>query len=164
MTSGVAPRAVPRVGSAGERGQVAVLVLGVVVIAVTVVIGVVDVTAVQLARVRLLDVADAIALDAADAVAEDALYRSGMSGTVRVSDATVRASAESLLAASPRPDHISQWVLGAGTGTSDGGSATVELSGVVRIPWFNGLVDAVNGPVTVTVISRAQARVRFRQP
>lgn len=137
----------------------AVLVLAVVVIAVTLVIGVIDVTAIHLARVRLYDVADAIALDAADDAAVGELYRVGMARTVRVSTATVRASAQRSLAATDRPDHVSEWVLGGGTGSTDGLSATVELSGVVRVPIFSALVDAVNGPVTVTVLSRAQARV-----
>jgi len=61
-------RAGPGLGDAQavqpERGQISLLILGFTVIALMLIVGAVDVTAVQLARARLLDAADGAALDA----------------------------------------------------------------------------------------------------
>lgn len=142
-----------------ERGQVAVLVLGFVVLALSVVVAVINVTAVQLARTRLLDVADAAALDAADALVTASVYRHGVGRNVEVSDATVQRSAGRYLASLPLPEHVEGWSLEAGTGSPDGSSAAVRLVGQVRMPLANELLTALSGPLTISVESHARARV-----
>ena len=64
-----------------EQGQIGVLALGLFVLAAILVLGAIDVTAAQLARMRLLDAADSAALDAADALDERAAYEGGSSTT-----------------------------------------------------------------------------------
>jgi Flp pilus assembly protein TadG len=58
----------------GEEGQIGILILGLFSIVLVLILGAIDVTAAQLARMRLLDAADAAALDAADALDERAAY------------------------------------------------------------------------------------------
>jgi Putative Flp pilus-assembly TadE/G-like len=57
-----------------EQGQISLLILGFTVIALMLIIGAVDVTAVQLARTRMLDAADGAALDASDALDNGSAY------------------------------------------------------------------------------------------
>ena len=87
-----------------ESGQVSVLILGMVMLAMLLIVGGVDVTAAQLARVRLVDAADAAALDAADALDEATAYRSGLSDAVVLSSATVKEAAAAYLSVRPKPE------------------------------------------------------------
>lgn len=84
-----------------EGGQITLLILGFTVIALMLIIGAVDVTAVQLARTRLLDVADSAALDASDALDSGSAYGAGLSVFVPITDGSVRESAARYLGASP---------------------------------------------------------------
>src|ERR1035437_6593073 len=61
-----------------ERGQISLLIIGFTIIALLLIIGAVDVTAVQLARVRLFDAADGAALDASDALDNGSAYAAGL--------------------------------------------------------------------------------------
>src|SRR5262245_64227394 len=61
-----------------DAGQISLLVLGLFVLVAMLILGTIDVTAAQLARMRLLDTADAIALDAADALDERTAYLHGL--------------------------------------------------------------------------------------
>lgn len=148
----------------GEDGQVGLLILGVCVLTLTFVIGIIDVTALQLARVRMYDVADAAALDAADSLAEDAAYRMGVGPHIPLTEEAVRDQAGRYLAATGRPDHVSAWALAPGTGTRDGQTATVVLIGTVQVPIGSGLLGSVFGPMQVTVAASAQARVTDTRP
>lgn len=132
------------------------LVTGCMAIAVLLVLGTVVATSAQLARVRLLDVADGAALDAADALDARA-YRSGLGGAVSISGATVWDSAEAYLAVRERPERITWWSIAPGTGTSDGETAVVVVSGQVSLPVVGPLVDAIGGSVTITVTGAARA-------
>ncbi len=149
--------------AARESGSITPLVLGYVVLLVALVILVVDITAVQLARARLYDVADALALEAADAISQETLYRRGLGSSVPVTDETVAAAAQRLLAVSQRPANVSSWQLSEGTAASDSSGrqgALVVLTGTVDIPLGSGLVDALGGSVTVTARSHAHAAIR----
>lgn len=132
------------------------LVTGCMAIAVLLVLGTVVATSAQLARVRLLDVADGAALDAADALDARA-YRSGLGDAVSISGATVWDSAEDYLAVRERPERITWWSIEPGTGTSDGETAVVVVSGQVSLPVVGPLVDAIGGSVTITVTGAARA-------
>lgn len=140
----------------GERGQVSVLILGVTVVVVMLIMGTVAVTSAQLSRMRMLDAADAAAAAAADALDRGA-YDQGLGDAVPVSTATVRRAAAEQLAAQPVPSGIRGWRLAAGTGSPDGESAVVVLTGQVDLPVVGPLLDGLGSSVTITVTSHARA-------
>lgn len=141
-----------------EDGQLTILILGLTVIAATLILVGLAATTVHLARVRMFDLADAAALDAADSLSETA-YRSGVGTSVPLSDAAVRQAAADYLAGMDKPENVSAWSLGPGTGSPDGHVAVVVLRGDVRIPYLSWVLDAVHGHVAVTVESSARSDV-----
>ena len=143
-----------------ERGQISLLILGFTVIALMLIIGAVDVTAVQLARSRLLDAADSAALDASDALNSAAAYGNGLRSAIEISNDSVRQSAAQYLAVQPRPHGISSWALVDGTGTPDGQTAVIRLRGTADIPIAAKVVAAFGGSVDITVESRARSAIR----
>ena len=144
-----------------EGGQITLLIIGFTIIALMLIIGAVDVTAVQLARVRLFDAADGAALDASDALDNGSAYEAGLRlEAVRITDGTVRQSATEYLAAQPRPHGISSWVLAKGTGSPDGQTAVILLRGTVDIPIAASVLSAFGGSVQITVESRARSDLR----
>lgn len=140
-----------------DQGQIAILILGLFVITLVLILGAIDVTAAQLGRMRLLDAADATALDAADALDEEAAYAHGLTETPVLTDASVRAAAEQHLARTPRPSGLESWALGPDTGTPDGQTAVVTLTGRASLPMTGWVLDSLGGGVTITVQSRARA-------
>jgi len=117
-----------------ERGQISLLILGFTVIALMLIVGAVDVTAVQLARTRLLDAADSAALDASDALDNGSAYGKGLGSAIEVSTDSVRRSAAQYLLVQPRPHGISSWAPGGRHGQprwADGGHS---LEGDCRHP------------------------------
>lgn len=157
-------RAVARVHPAvkGDRegGQISVLILGMFVLVTALLIGGIDVTAVQLARIRMLDAADAAALDASDTLDEAAAYRLGVGAVVRLSDATVQHAAAQELGQQERPVGVTSWSLAPGTGSPDGQTAVVRLSADVRLPIVGGFLHSLGTGVSVTVESRARSQLR----
>lgn len=143
-----------------ESGQIGLLVVGLCVLALSLVVGVINVTAVQLSKARLHDLCDAAALDAADTISEETVYRHGLGAAVPVTESDVRRQAHRFLSSSGTPDRVTSWRLDGATGTRDGQSATVAITGVVEMPLGASLLAAIAGPVTVTVESTAQSRVR----
>jgi hypothetical protein len=147
-----------RSGAAGESGQVTLLILGYTLVAALLIMGTVAVTSAQLSRVRLLDAADGAALDAADSLDLGA-YRSGLDDAVAVSDDTVRRTATDYLAERPLPPAMRAWQVSAGTGSPDGQTAVVRLTGEADLPFVGPLLDAFGSSVTITVESRARANL-----
>ena len=145
--------------SEGEDGQIMILLLGYVVIALTLVFVAVDITAVHLARTRLFDACDAAALDAADAVDRTSVYQHGVTTAVPLTDDTVRDAATTYLASYVVPPRIQDLRLAAGTGTPDGRTAVVELTATVRLPWLGPVVQAWSGGITISVRSQARADI-----
>lgn len=143
-----------------DEGQISILILGLFMITLLLVLGGIDVTAAQLARMRLLDAADSVALDAADALDLDAAYRAGMTGQLVLTDDSVRRTASEHLSGIPRPNGIAEWAIAQGTGSPDGRSAVVTLSGHATLPMSGWLLDRLGGGVTITVQSRARAPLR----
>lgn len=140
-----------------DEGQISVLILGIVVLAMLLIVGGVDVTAAQLARIRLIDVADAAALDAADALDEAVAYRHGLSDAVAVSSATVKESSAAYLALRAKPQGVRSWSLASGTGAVDGVTAVVVLEATIELPLTGGMLSALGRTVTVRVEARARA-------
>ncbi len=129
-------------------------------IALMLIIGAVDVTAVQLARTRLLDAADGAALEASGALDNGSAYQAGLKSAISITDESVRRSATEYLLADARPHGISSWVLADGTGSPDGQTAVVRLRGTADIPIAASVLAAFGGSVTITVESRAQSVLR----
>ena len=143
-----------------DDGQITLLALGYALIAFLVIAVVADVAAVHLARTQLTDVAEAAALDAADALAE-AAYRDGLDSSaaaaVPVSDDTVRTEVARYLTTYEPTTRLQAVRVRAGTGTTDGQSATVVLAGRARLPVAAFVVDSWNDGITVTASATARA-------
>ena len=140
-----------------EAGQISILLVGMVAVALTIVMGVVGVTSVQLSRIHLLDAADAAALDASDALARERVYAEGLGAGVPVNDATVAEAASAYLGARTLPERLSGWGVAGGTGTPDGRTAVVSLTGTARIPVVSPVLGVFGGGVTITVTSTARS-------
>ncbi|GGL28480.1 hypothetical protein H9L10_03010 [Phycicoccus endophyticus] len=141
-----------------ERGTITLYLLGLVVLAVTLVAGVTAVTAAHLARIRLLDVADGAALAAAGGL-DDSAYTAGVGEAVPLSEEAVARRAADYVAGHERPANVLGWQLGPGTGTPDGHTAVVDLTGEARLPLVGGLLRDLGVRVSIHVTSRARADV-----
>ena len=139
-----------------ERGSTSVFILGLTLIALMLVSGGVAVTSAHLSRMRLLDAADGAALAAANALDEGA-YRQGVGDSVPLSDSSVRQRAAAYLATEGRPATVTDWGLRPGTGTPDGRTAVVALSGRARLPMVGELLADLGVSITISVESRARA-------
>lgn len=149
--------------SRDEDGQISVLILGMTVIVLTLIVGALAVTSVQISRMRLLDAADTAALDATD---EDVsgVYEGNIGRAVPVTDAGVQKSATESLASRELPPGLLSWQVAGGTRAEDGDTAVVVLTGEADLPLVGGLLEDLGGSVTVTVESRARADVASGQP
>ena len=136
-----------------------ILLIGMVAITLTVVVGVVGVTSVQLSRIQLLDAADAAALDASDALAEAEVYAAGLGSGPPLRDSTVVAAAAAHLEGRRMPSRVSSWAVGSGTGTPDGRTAVVTLTGQADVPVVSPVLGAFGGGVSITVTSTARSEV-----
>lgn len=145
---------------ARDSGQITVLVIGLFAFAILLIVGGVDVTAAHLARVRLVDTADAAALDAADALDQGGAYRHGIGDSVTVSDATVQQAVAGYLAARPVPAGIEAIGVERSSGTPDGRTAVVVLTGRAVLPMTGGVLAALGRSVTITVEAKARAPLR----
>ncbi len=141
-----------------EDGTISLLILGLCVIGLVLILGGITVTSAQLTRMRLLDVADAAALDAADNIT-DGVYSSGIGDAVPLSSASVVESVSNYLGSRALPDRMRSWSLASGTGSPDGTTAVVVLTGTAELPVLTPVLDAVGSSVTITVESHARADV-----
>lgn len=149
-----------------EEGQVVLLVLVYALIALALVSVVAGVSAVHLARHRLLAVADAAALDAADALDREAFYGAGdphrgnagnrAGGVVPLSDGTVRDSVRRYLTESGAAQRFHEAAVAEPTGTPDGVTAEVTLVAVVRVPMLTTVLAPWADGITIRVTARAR--------
>ena len=139
-----------------ERGSISLYLLGLAVVAMVLVAGTVAVTSAHLARIRLLDVADGAALDAADAL-DAAAYRGGVGESVPLSSASVRERAASYVGSLERPRGVVAWRLDPATGSPDGRTAVVALTGEAELPMVGGTLRDLGVSITISVTSRARA-------
>ena len=139
-----------------ERGSISVLILGLTMIATVLIMGTIAVTSAHLSRMRLLDVADGAALSAANALDASA-YREGVGRSVPVSNASVREEAARYVGSRPKPGSITAWRLGPETGTPDGATAVVTLTGDARLPLVGGVLRSLGVSITISVRSQARA-------
>lgn len=151
--------AVDREGGESEDGRIMVLVAGLFALLGLLIVGGIDVTSVQLARMHVLDAADAAAVHAADSIDKARLYHGGLEETVTLSDASVQQAAAESLAAQRRPSHVSGWGVTSGTGTADGSTAVVRVTAQVHPPLLGGVLSFIDQEVTVTVESHARSEI-----
>jgi len=143
----------------GEEGRILILVAGLFALLGLLIIGGVDVTSVQLARMHVLDAADAAAVHAADAVDKGSIYRGGVGRTVALSNASVQQAAAESLRSQSQPAHVAAWGLAPSTGTPDGRTAVVRVTADVQPPLLGGLLSFIGADVSVTVESHARADI-----
>jgi len=146
-------------GDSGEDGQISLYILGMVIVALMLIVVTVGITAVALARTRLMDAADSAALVAANALDERVYSGTGVGQSIPVSNATVAEAATDHLASIAPPPGVISWWIGGGTGTVDGEVAQVTLSSRVRIPMASAVVGD-RASIGITVTSRARAATR----
>ncbi len=141
-----------------EEGSISLYLLGLAVVAMVLVAGTVAVTSAHLARVRLLDVADGAALDAADAL-DSAAYGRGVGESVPLSSTSVRERAAAYVGALERPSGVVAWRLAPATGSPDGRTAVVALTGEAELPMVGGVLRDLGVTITISVTSRARAEL-----
>lgn len=142
--------------SAGERGQVMILTLGLAMVVLALIFVVASVSAVQIERKQLLAMADAAALDAATRIDAAAYYASG-SGVVEVSDATVRAAVGQYVASHRVALGLERARMGEPTGSPDGRTARVTLVTVADIPLVPWFLEEMGAGVPLRVTTTARA-------
>lgn len=152
-------RLLSRVRRRRDEGRISILIAGLFALLAILVMGGVDVTAVQLARMHLIDVADAAASDAADSIDPASVYSGGVGTSLRLTDQSVGRTAHDSLALQEVPAHITSWGVVEGTGTPDGSTAVVRVRGNVRPPLLGGLLAFMEPDISITVESRARADV-----
>jgi len=137
---------------------VTVLIIGMSMVAILLILVTIAVTSVAIARTRLIDAADGAALAAANAFDSGTYQVEGISDAVPVSDATVRAASVDHLASLTLPHGIAGWAIEPGTGSPDGRTAVVVLTGRVAVPFAD--VVGSDATIALTVESRARAALR----
>lgn len=139
-----------------ERGSISLFILGLSLVAILLISGTVAVTSAHLSRMRLLDVVDGAALSAANAL-DEAAYTQGVGASVPLSNDSVRESAAAYVASLARPGRIVAWRLGPETGTPDGRTAVVALTGEAELPMVGGALRELGLSITISVRSQARA-------
>ena len=159
---GASPWCAGRRWATGDDGQVTILVIGFVVVALALVAVVASATQVHLERTRLADLADLAALDAAEQVSDEAYFAPAgdphpSDPPLGPSDEAVAATVEAYLAG--HPDLAARWtdlrVLEADC--PDGRTARVTLAAVVRPAWTGWLPATFTDGVTVVASASARA-------
>ncbi|MBD2758270.1 hypothetical protein IEE94_01915 [Yimella sp. cx-573] len=141
-----------------EDGRILILAAGLFAVLGLLVVGAIDVTAIQLAKMRVLNAADSAALTAADSVDKDALYRGGLAERVPLTDGGVTQAASSSLAGQQVPTNVQAWQVVQGS-TSGRDTAVVRVQALVRPPITGGFLSFLGSEVSVTVESRARSSV-----
>ncbi|WP_235009446.1 pilus assembly protein TadG-related protein [Arthrobacter sp. SLBN-83] len=140
---------------ADESGQLMVMILGYVLLALLVATVVTGITAVYLEHKRLLSLADGASLAAADSYTLGEVSAEGGSPSAVLNPARVRNVAADFVARSPAAQRFSALSVTGATGTPDGSTAVVVLTAAVHPPVVNFLVpDGIRIEATSTARSR----------
>lgn len=142
--------------AAGDDGQIGVLIIGYLLVSLLVVTVVMGASALYLGHKRLLATADGAALAAADTFSLGQGSGPGGTPAAVLSAAAVQAEVERYLAATNAADRLPGLGISGETGTTDGRTARVVLTGVVQPPLVNFLVP---DGIPITAVSEARARL-----
>lgn len=139
----------------GESGQLMVMIVGYVALALLVATVVVGISAVYIEHKRLLSLADGASLAAADSYTLGDVASQGGSPAAVLNPARVRNVAADFVARSPASQRFSSLAVAGGTGSPDGSTAVVVLTAAVHPPVVNFLVpDGIRIEATSTARSR----------
>ena len=145
----------PDAGAVSEDGQLMVLIIGFVLVALLVATVVVAASSVYLEHKKLLSLADGASMAAADGFTLGQLETGAGTPTAVLSAGRVRSTAAELLDRSSASVRFSGLAVGPGTGSPDGSTAVVVLSAAVHPPVVNFLVpDGIRIEVTSTARSQ----------
>lgn len=138
-----------------ENGQLMVMILGYVTLALLVATVVIGISAVYLEHKRLLSLADGASLAAADSYTLGEVSAQGGSPSAVLNPARVRNVAADFVARSPASQRFSSLAVAGATGTPDGSTAVVVLTAAVHPPVVNFLIpDGIPIEATSTARSR----------
>jgi uncharacterized membrane protein len=138
-----------------EDGQMMVMILGYVALALLVTTVVIGISAVYLEHKRLLSLADGASLAAADSYTLGEVAAQGGSPSAVLDPARVRHVAADFVARSPASERFDDLAVAGATGTPDGSTAVVVLTAAVHPPVVNFLVPA-GIPIEATSTSRSR--------
>lgn len=139
-----------------DEGQITVLVVGYLAVALLVATVMLGVTSLYLEHKRLLSLADGAALAAADSFTLGEVTAQSGSPAALLDADRVRSAATEFVAASPAALRFDSLGVAGETGTRDGATAVVVLTAVVRPPVVNFLV-----PGGIPIEARSTARSRL---
>ena len=138
-----------------EDGQIIVMILGYVALALLVTTVVMGISAVYLEHKRLLSLADGASVAAADSYTLGEVDVQGGSPSAVLNSARVRNVAADFVARSPASQRFEALAVAGTTGTPDGSTAVVVLTAAVHPPVVNFLVpDGIPIEATSTARSR----------
>jgi uncharacterized membrane protein len=144
-----------RATGADEDGQVIVLIIGYVLLALLVTTVVVGISSVYLEHKRLLSLADGASLAAADSYTLGEVGTGGDGPTAVLSSARVTNVASDFVIRTPASQRFDKLAVAPATGSPDGSTAVVVLSAAVHPPVVNFLVpDGIKIEATSTARSR----------
>lgn len=138
-----------------EGGQMMVMILGYVALALLVTTVMIGISSVYLEHKRLLSLADGASLAAADSYTLGEVETQGGSPSATLIPARVRNVAADFVARSPAAQRFSGLAIAGATGSPDGSTAVVVLTASVHPPVVNFLVpDGIRIEATSTARSR----------
>lgn len=138
-----------------EDGQMTVMILGYVTLALLVASVVIGISSVYLEHKRLLSLADGASLAAADSYTLGDVDTQGGSPSATLNPARVRNVAGDFVSRSPAAQRFSGLAVAGSTGSPDGSTAVVVLAAAVHPPVVNFLVpDGIRIEATSTARSR----------
>ncbi|GAB3586303.1 pilus assembly protein TadG-related protein [Calidifontibacter terrae] len=141
-----------------EEGRILILGAGLFAILGLLIVGGIDVTAVQLAKMRVLDAADSAALAGADSADKGALYRDGIGRGVPLTAGGVQQEATRSLSGQQVPTNVTGWRV-AGSSVAGQDTAVVQVEAAVRPPITGGMFSFFGSSITVRVESRAHSQI-----
>jgi hypothetical protein len=138
-----------------EAGQMSVLIIGYVLLALLVATVVTGVSSVYIEHKKLLSLADGASVAAADSFTLGQLESAGGSPTAVLSGSRVRSAAADHLVRNGSHTRFTGLAVEPGTGSPDGSTAVVVLSAAVHPPVVNFLVpDGIRIEASSTARSR----------
>ncbi len=138
-----------------DNGQMMVMVLGYVVVALLVTTVVIGISSVYLEHKRLLSLADGASLAAAGSYTLGEVETQGASPSAVLSPARVRNVAADFVSRTPASQRFDGLAVAGATGSPDGSTAVVVLTAAVHPPVVNFLVpDGIRIEATSTARSR----------